>query len=153
MESSTNPCRQWYLLLATTASTGLRLLYLWIVQLYQYLTQKFNQDWLQKQQNTWAGRKLKSKCFAEELKSTSRSTANLQQKNIVTYIRIVKSHATIILWTYWVLHSFSRLDNSTCFFLVKRHCTLMLGRRWKREIYLYTIAFWMHFKESCCFQS
>lgn len=100
MESSTNPCRQWYLLLAITASIGLRQLYLWIVQLFQYLTQKFNQDRLQKLQNTWAGRKF----FAEDLKSSSRSIDNLQQKNIVTYIRIFKSRATIILCTYWVLH-------------------------------------------------
>lgn len=148
MESGTNPCRQWYLLLTTTASIGLRQLYLWIVWLYQYLTQKFNQDRLQKWQNTWAGRESS---LLKHWSLVPGALAIYSRK--ILSLGLFKRHVTIILCIYWVLHSYARLDNSICFFLAKRCCTLILGRRWKREIYLYTIAFWMHFKGRSWFQS
>lgn len=85
----------------------------------QYLTQKFNQYRLQKWQNTWAGRKLKRKFFAEELKS-SRSTGNLQQKNIVTYIRIVQEPCD---------HHFMHLLSSAQLLKIRQFHLFLFGKK------------------------
>lgn len=83
------------------------------------------------------------------LEGNSRESSLLKSWNLVPGARAIfsrkilslvlglfKSHVTIGICIYWVLHSHSRLDNSICFYLAKRSCTLMLRRRWKREIYI-----------------